>query len=105
MLFFFAAPNPPRNLDIIESEVTATSVSITWDPPLSGVYDGFSISVIEPDGSKYVAGRVRGNVLEYVIDGLKVDTEYDIEVVALAGYNSGQECPSDHISETVTTGE
>ncbi|XP_072045802.1 fibronectin-like [Amphiura filiformis] len=97
------APNQARNLRIAGFEVTATSISIDWDPPVTGVYDGFEIAVTGPDGVRRRVGRVRANVLEYIIHGLAVDTLYEVEVFALAGYNSEQECPSEPISQTRQT--
>ena len=99
------APNEARNLIVQSSTITATSACITWDGPLSGVYDGFLISVVDPGGIRREAGRVRGNMNEYCIDGLDVDTQYTVELAALAGYNSDEECPSEPITATLRTGK
>lgn len=99
------APNEARNLIVQSSTVTATSACITWDGPLTGVYDGFVIRVVDPGGIRREAGRVRGNINEYCIDGLDVNTQYTVELAALAGYNSDEECPSEPITGRFTTGK
>ena len=95
-----ALPKPPTSLVI--SEVTATSVKLTWN---SGNVDPVESYAIQYK-RKYAPGATYDEITdisntEYTVMGLNAYTQYEFKVVAVN--NIGRGIPSNPVD--VTTGE
>ena len=99
-LFAAALPKPPTSLVI--SDVTATSVKLTWNP---GNVDPIESYVIQYK-RKYTPGELFEEIsavtnTEYTITGLHAYTVYEFRILAVN--NIGRGIPSNPVD--VTTGE
>ena len=100
LLFSLALPKPPTSL--VTSEVTSTSVKLTWNPGNVDPVDSYIIQYRK----KYAAGAAydeRSDVeeTEFTVLSLNAFTKYEFRVVAVN--NIGRGIPSSPVD--VTTGE
>ncbi|XP_072046563.1 uncharacterized protein [Amphiura filiformis] len=103
--FFYTIPCPPENLVAINNANfprSGTQFSLSWDPPTDGVYEGFRISVTDPDSStneKLEVVVVAADTLSYTVVGLNVNQVYIFCVETIVGFDV---LPNDTSSEAVS---
>ena len=87
---------PPRNL--IVSEITATTIFLSWEPPeeedINGILDKYQLTYRGRDLDTSLHSMVFSNSLEYFqqaeLTGLEENTSYTIQVVL---FSSGVSSP------------
>lgn len=82
LVYGIPVPSPVKGLQA-DSEHTTHSLVISWDAPV-GVYDGYSVQLLDEDEAMVANVSVRANITYYLFEGLVPGRIYTVHLKTLS---------------------
>lgn len=92
MTLYFLAPQPPRNVAVMEETVTTSTITLSWSPPSQEQFFGY---ILEYEGTGFSTELGRTPATSFLprhqesvtLKGLTPGTSYSIKISSFVEYD------------------